>query len=83
MTKLEEVATALRVFVQENDGAVAREAARAAIEALREPNEAMLRAALSVLRSDLKESEASIALTTEAVLRVMIDAILSNTKEGG
>lgn len=41
MTKLEEVATALRLYVQDNDPAGAREAARAAIEALREPNEAM------------------------------------------
>lgn len=37
MTKLEEVATTLRLYVRDNDAALALEAARAAIEALREP----------------------------------------------
>lgn len=98
MTKLEEVARAISIDLGEDPDALDvlirgrdgkrphwegfESTARAAIEAMREPTEDMLDASWK-LTGESREMRARVHASVRRHHAAMIDAILSNTKEGG
>ena len=79
MTKLEEVALAIGRVLEDAHEMACKEAARAAIEAMREPTEAMMDAGWNAQPED--DIDGPLSVSVRAPYRAMIDAALGEEEK--